>query len=121
MAGNHDEEQANDIESLSILTSHSLATRSEWAPELEPCNTTSCAPWFQCQEGECQQGPSLPLDVLSSDNKLVWECNCVTYVNSTVEVGRCIHIQLFNLKQQWNTIQGTSQCLKAKCHVLGQV
>ena len=90
VAGNHDEEQANDIESLSILTSHSLATRSEWAPELEPCNTTSCAPWFQCQEGKCQPGPPLPLDVLSSDNKLVWECNCVTYVNRTVEVGRCI-------------------------------
>ena len=90
VAGNHDEEQANDSESLSILTSHSLATRSEWAPELELCNTTSCAPWFQCQEGKCQPGSSLPLDVLSSDNKLVWECNCVTYVNRTVEVGRCI-------------------------------
>ena len=69
---------------------HEIAPRSQWAPELEPCNTTSCAPWFQCQEGKCQPGPPLPLDVLSSDNKLVWVCNCVTYVNNTVEVGRCI-------------------------------
>ena len=69
---------------------HEIATRSQWDPELEPCNTTSCAPWFQCQEGKCQPGPPLPPDILSSDNKLVWVCHCVTYVNSTVEVGKCI-------------------------------
>ena len=76
--------------SHSVDGHHEIATRSQWAPEFEPCNTTSCAPWFQCQEGKCQPGPPLPLDVLSSDNKLVWICNCVTYTNSTVEVGRCI-------------------------------
>ena len=30
------------------------------------------------------------MDILSSDNKLVWVCHRVTYVNSTVEVGKCI-------------------------------
>ena len=69
---------------------HEIATRPQWAPELEPCNTTSCAPWFQCQEGKCQPGPPLRLDILSSDYKFVWECNCVTYTNRTVEVGKCI-------------------------------
>ena len=87
VSGNHEEEQ---IESLSIQTSHSIATRSQQVPHLEPCNTTSCAPWFQCQEGKCQRGPPLQPNVLGSDNKLVWECNCVTYTNSTVEVGSCI-------------------------------
>ena len=76
--------------SHSVDGHHEIATRSQWAPELEPCNTTSCAPWFQCQEGKCRQGPPLPLDVFSSDNKLVWVCNCVTYTKNTVEVGRCI-------------------------------
>ena len=55
----------------------------------------SCGPWFHCQSGRCQPGPS---GVLSFDNKSVLDCYCVTYnkLQDSVEIGKCIYNSMKN-------------------------
>ena len=83
----------------------SLQQMATKATEAVPTCSPSCGPWFHCQSGRCQPGPSLPSGVLSFDNKSVLDCYCVTYnkLQDTVEIGKCI----FNCMQEKSVSKDT--------------